>query len=116
MMAKKRSKPKNATHKGYRPRFMDSATFARAEFPRDWLVQGILMRGQPAVLGGPQKTLKTSLAVDMAVSLGSGRPFLGQFPVPEARRVAVISGESGEAALQDIALRVAKGRKVDLRD
>lgn len=102
--------------KGYEPRFLDSGSFAKAKYPRDWLVQGVLTSGQPAVLGGPQKTLKTSLAVDMAISLGTGKPFLGHFRVPEARRVAVISGESGEAALQDLALRVAKARKVSLED
>jgi replicative DNA helicase len=100
--------------KGYEPRFLDSETFATAEYPRDWLIQGVLMSGQPGVLGGPPKTLKTSLAVDMAISLGTGTPFLGHFPVPAARRVAVISGESGEAALQNMARRVARARMVSL--
>jgi hypothetical protein len=101
-------------NKGYEPGFIDSESFARARYPRDWLVEGILMSGQPGVLGGPQKTRKTSLAVDLAVSLGTGKPFLGRFPVPQARRVAVISGESGEVALQDLARRVARARKVSL--
>lgn len=114
-MASETNRPRNAgAEKGYEPGFMDSATFAQAEYPRDWLVEDVLMTAQPGVLGGPQKTLKTSLAVDMAISLGTGRPFLGRFPVPRPRRVAVISGESGEAALQDLAGRVAKARKVSL--
>jgi replicative DNA helicase len=102
--------------KSYEPEFMDSEAFARAEYPLQWLVEEIFVCGQPGVLGGPQKTLKTSLAVDMAISLGTGRPFLGHFPVPQARRVALISGESGEAALQDLATRVAKARKVSLEE
>jgi hypothetical protein len=115
-MAAKTNKSRDAGEtKGYEPRFLDSESFARASYPRDWLVRGILMSGQPGVLGEPRKTLKTSLAVDMAISLGTGKPFLGHFPVPKARRVAVISGESGEAALQDLALRVAKARKVPWR-
>jgi replicative DNA helicase len=115
-VAKKTTVIKNAGAKatGYNPGFLSSAAFEEADYPSDWLVEGILMAGQPGVIGGPQKTLKTSLMVDLAVSLGTGSPFLGRFPVPEARRVAVISGESGAAALQDLARRVARARKVAL--
>jgi replicative DNA helicase len=83
-------------------------------YSRGWLVQGVLVRGQPAVIGGAKKTLKTSLAIDMAVSLGTGTPFLGHFAVPEKARVAVFSGESGEATVQETARRVAEARKVKL--
>jgi replicative DNA helicase len=76
----------------------------------DWLVEGFLVRGQPAVFGGPIKTLKTSTALDLAISLASGEPFLGHFPVPRAARVAVFSGESGEATLVETARRIAKAK------
>jgi replicative DNA helicase len=95
---------------------MDSAAFSRAAFPREWLIRQILVQGQPAVIGGPKKALKTSFLVDAAVSLGSATPFLGCFAVPRRRRVAVFSGESGEAALQDTARRVCAARGVSLGD
>jgi replicative DNA helicase len=95
---------------------MDSATFQQATFPREWLIDRILVRGQPAVLGGAKKTLKTSLAVDMAVSMGTGTPFLGHFPVQKRRRVAMFSGESGEATLQETATRVCAARGLSIND
>jgi replicative DNA helicase len=96
------------------PTFLASAEFATAEFRHEWVIRQVLVAGQPGVIGGPKKALKTSLAVDAAVSVGTGTPFLGRFPVPMKRRVAFLSGESGPATLKDTALRVCKARKVSL--
>jgi replicative DNA helicase len=95
---------------------MDSGAFSQATFPREWLIDRILVLGQPGVVGGPKKVLKTSIIVDMVVSLGSGRPFLGRFAVPRRRRVAVFSGESDAATLQETARRVCAARRVPLAD
>jgi DnaB-like helicase N terminal domain/AAA domain len=93
---------------------VDSAQFAAADYSREWLVRGLLVRGQPAGMGGPKKSLKTSVLVDLALSLGAARPFLRVFFVPRRCRVAVLSGESGEATLQETARRVAAAKGVDL--
>lgn len=98
------------------PRLLGSAAFAKKKYDRSWLIESVLVSKQPAVIGGPQKCLKTSLVVDMAISLGTATPFLNFFKVPEAKRVAVFSGESGDAVIQDLALRVAKSKGVDLPD
>src|SRR4051794_20840473 len=86
------------------PIFLTSADFAEADYSHKWLVRQVLVGGQPGVIGGPKKSLKTSIAVDAAVSVGTGTPFLGRFPVPRKQRVAFLSGESGPATLKDIAL------------
>ncbi len=89
---------------------IDSAAFAAASYRREFLVGGVIVARQPCIIGGSQKTLKTSIAVDLAYSLGTATRFLNKFDVPQARRVAVISGESGEATLQDTATRIAHSR------
>jgi hypothetical protein len=89
---------------------VDSVGLAEATFPREWLVRDVLLAGQPCVVGGPIKCLKTSLVIDLAVSLGTGTPFLGRFPVTKPRRVALFSGESGEATIQETASRVCRAR------
>jgi hypothetical protein len=76
------------------------------------LIDGLLVRGQPGIIAGPKKTLKTNLSIDLALSLAEGGLFLGRFNVPAAVRVGVMSGESGAATIQETALRIAaaKGR------
>ena len=82
---------------------------------RRFLVKGVLVEGQPMIVGGRSKTLKTSIVCDLVVSLGSGTPFLGRF---DARQVAVgfWSGESGAATIRDTARRCAEARGVELAE
>jgi replicative DNA helicase len=95
---------------------MTSEEFAEADFRHEWLVEDALVLGQLGVIGGPPKTLKSSVAIDLAVSIGSGTDFLGRFPVPEPRAVALFCGEIGAAAARGTALRVCRGRGVILAD
>jgi replicative DNA helicase len=50
----------------------------------------------------------------MAVSLGSGLPFLNTFPVPEPVRVAFLSGEGANGTLQETARRICRAKQVEL--
>lgn len=63
----------------------------------DWLVERVTVRDQPVVIGGPYKTLKTSMALDLAVSLATGTKFLNTFGVPRAGKVALFSGDPWQA-------------------
>jgi hypothetical protein len=100
----------------YRYGAIDSATFAaRARLNKpQWLLRRLLVKGQPAFIGGPRKVLKTSFIVDLALSLASGKPFLGKFEVYKPCRTAVISGESGEWAIYETAERVCAAKGIDL--
>lgn len=91
---------------------IDSEAFFAETYRLEWLVKGILVKDQLAVFGGPQKTLKTSILIDLVVSLGTGSPFLGKFEVPEPLPVALISGESGRYVIQQNAREICLTRGV----
>jgi hypothetical protein len=95
--------------------FIDARTFCEKDCRPSWLIRRLLVRGQPCVLGGPQKTLKTSVLIDMAVGMAAPCKTLGYFEPGERFRVGVLSGESGEAALQATYGRVCAARGVDPR-
>ncbi len=97
---------------------MTSAEFATADFKLEWLVKGVLVKGQPVIVGGPEKCLKTGCLVDLAISIATGTPFMGNeaFEVPCPRRVCVLSGESGGAKLRAAAQAVCDARGIRLKD
>jgi hypothetical protein len=99
-----------------RSAFADSAKFAAAKHKLRWLIDDLLLSDQPVVIGGPKKTLKTSVAVDLAVSLGTATPFLGSFAVPTKVCVAFISGEGGEAVIRTTAERICRAKDLALSD
>lgn len=94
---------------------ISSSQLAESTDRPEYLVPGILVAGQPAIVGGWAKTLKTSILCDLALSLGTGTPFLGHFPAVLAR-TAMLSGESGKWTLRETALRIARAKGVHLRD
>jgi AAA domain len=79
-----------------------------------YLIPGVLAAGQLGGIFGPFKTLKTSLACDLMISLASGTPFLGRFPVTQPGRVLFLSGESGLPALKSMAQRICAERGLSL--
>ena len=99
---------------GFQAKFLSSAELEAMNARHRWLIKHVLVRDLPVLLGGPKKSLKTSIMLDAALSLGSGRPFLGKFEVPERVRVAVLSGESGQITIRETALRVAQFKGVKL--
>jgi hypothetical protein len=93
--------------------FLTAGQFLAKDYRQTFLIERILTQGEPAIIGGPPKTLKTSLAIDMAVSLASGKPFLDMFNVPHAVPVGVISGESGGPTIKNLFRRICQTRGVD---
>lgn len=97
---------------GIELRVITSAEFSAASYRRHFLVRRVLAEGQCCMIGGPKKALKTSIIVDLALSLGTGTPFLSHsdFVVPKIVPAAVLSGESGGFTLQETARRIALAR------
>ena len=95
---------------------VSSAELMAMDMRPEFLVKGILVRGAPCIIGGRSKVLKTSIAVDLALSLGSGQKFLGRYDVSKQVRVAFWTGESGAPTIRETALRIAKSKGIELRD
>ena len=95
---------------------IDSKTFFSTTYDLVWLIRRILVRLQPCVIGGPKKTLKTTLLIDLAISLATAMRFLGEFAVDRPMRVGFFSGESGPATIKDGALRVCQSKGIDPAD
>jgi hypothetical protein len=93
-----------------------SAQFDVANYSVEWFVKHGFVRGQFGVMGAASKTMKTSLALDWALSVSTGLPFMGTLDVYKPARVAVISGESGEAVLRETARRIAAAKGIKLAD
>jgi len=90
--------------------------WALADQPVQWLVENVFSCDQPTVFGAKQKSLKTTLLSDLAVSLASGFPWLGRFDIPQKRRVLFITGESSEAAAIRKVRRAAESRNLRRED
>jgi replicative DNA helicase len=98
----------------YELNWISSAEFAAGNYRPQWLIEKIFVAHEPGFCGGPNKSLKTSVMVDCAISLGSATPFLRRYRVPRVVRAGMLSGESGKHALQQTALRVCEARGIAL--
>lgn len=79
-------------------------------------VEGVFALDTPTVIGGGFKAPKTSIGLDLLVSLATAKPFLGRFGVPEAVRGAYFIGEGGLHFARDVIRRICRARGVDPRD
>jgi len=84
-----------------------------ADLRQDFLIDNVLVENQPCILGGAKKCLKTSVLLDMALSLAAGVPFLRQFEVPRPRSVLVMTGESGLVTVRNTIQRIAESADID---
>src|SRR5579859_4566251 len=99
---------------GKKFRLFTAAQLNSAQQETRYLIPGVLAAGQVGGIFGAFKTLKTSLAADLMISLASGTPFLGRFPVAKPGRVLFLSGESGLPAIKSIAQRICAERGLSL--
>jgi hypothetical protein len=98
------------------PTLLSCADLDTGDFEVEYLIDGVLVALQPCILGGSKKTLKTNAAIDMALSLATGKPFLGRMAVKRACNVLMFSGESGLATIQETARRICRAKGINLRD
>lgn len=89
------------------------SVFMASRPTQEYLIRHALPRAQPCIMAGAQKTLKTTAALDMAVSLSTGSPWLNYYDAPQAVRVGVLSCESGEATIWETLSRIYAARGID---
>jgi hypothetical protein len=95
--------------------FITCAELVQGDYTLEYVIENMIVGGQPLIVAGPHKVLKTSLVIDAVVALAVGGLFLGMFRVVRPLRVAVMTGESGFATIRETAMRicVAMGLKLD---
>jgi hypothetical protein len=68
----------------------------------EWLIPGVLVKDEAFVIGGPMRSFKSLVALNLGIALATGRPFLGHFrrSVWEQREVRTVflCGEMSQAA------------------
>lgn len=74
--------------------------FLNIQAPEDYLCEDVLIAKESCVIGGKEKTLKTTIALDLSISMGSATPFLGRFPCRRRVTTGFLTGESGIPKLQ----------------
>ncbi len=65
-----------------------------------WLIEQLWSANAVGIIGGAPKSLKTWLALEMAVAVASGSSCLGQFAIPTPGPVLLYAAEDAEAALR----------------
>jgi len=79
-----------------------------------WLVEGYWPASGVGVVGGHPKSLKTWWALELAVSVATGTPCLGQFQVRKPGRVLVYLAEDPLPQVRDRLAALCAARKVAL--
>ena len=100
------------------PRFplVSSAALDKGDYTPRAIITDCLYAGHPAMDGGIFKSGKTLLAIDGAISIATGCPFLNAFTVPEPMAVVYFTGEGGPSMTQEYGRRIAASKGLKLSD
>lgn len=76
-----------------------------------WLIKNFWTRKSHGIVAGEPKSFKSTLVMDMAVSVASGKPFLGQYEVVDKGPVVIIQNENAAWIMRDrmSKIRASKG-------
>ena len=79
-----------------------------------WLIEHIWPREAVGILGGPAKSMKTFMALELAVSVASNTTCLGAFDCDKAGRVLVYAAEDNLADLRQRLVGLCAIRRLEL--
>jgi hypothetical protein len=80
---------------------------------QSWLIERLWSHQAVGIIGGSPKSGKTWLALEMAVSVASGSPCLGTFPVSAPGRVLLYAAEDSATTLRSRVETLARLHKVN---
>lgn len=66
-----------------------------------WQIPGFWMKHSHGIVAGEPKSFKTTLVMDLAMSIASGKPFLGKYPVEEQGKVIYVQNENAHWIMKD---------------
>ena len=79
-----------------------------------WLIRHLWSDQAVGILGGPAKSCKSWLGLDMAISVATGTNCLGRFPVHEAGRVLIYMAEDALPTVRERLQVLSRHRSLDL--
>ena len=77
-----------------------------------WLIEGFWGRRSHGIVAGQPKVFKSTFVQDLAISVASGTPFLGKYPVLEPGPVIVVQNENADWIMRDRTEKIINHRKV----
>lgn len=80
--------------------------------PERWLVDNFWRDQTIGLIVGPPKTMKSFLAIEIAVAIASGTPMFGMFHVPEPQTVVYVQEESARRYVRKRFAGVMAGRGI----
>lgn len=81
--------------------------------PPEWLIKDIIQKGGCGFISGEPKSYKSWFALDMALSVSTGAPFLGYFHVMEPGPVLYIQEEDSGVLVRDRSTKIWRGKSID---
>lgn len=92
---------------------------AATETRPGWLVDKMWLRSSHGIVAGEPKTFKSTLTLDLAMSVASGKPLWGQFEVHDPGPVVIVQNENADWIQQDRMAKIAAskglGGRVEVR-
>lgn len=101
---------------GFDPTCLTDSELNQRESSPKYLIDRCLLAGQTGIVAGPEKALKTSLSVELALSVAYGKPFLNHYKVLETGHVGIFSCERGFDSLKDLQCTIAEGKQIESFD
>lgn len=90
---------------------VDFYTLMTQKYSVDYLIDDVMVANQPMVVSAVSKAWKTSMCLDLAISLASGTPMLEKFQVMKRQKVLFLSGESGQDTIHEKYKALLRQRK-----